>query len=195
MELVSILYSDEGWAVAADRQAGAVIYQIWNIRMVIDAQLHINGKLSGTETCMYRTIYVCIYIYHTHTHTHTVVQGLMIEKQRDGDGKGHILRKIFLVCSVSQVSYIVKHPYLWNKLHGKKNMMRSTIILCHSSLWYGASGKHIKSLTWFLALNVWSKVHANQYLKTCGWMFFCSAFKLYLKDDRLERSGGWKYKK
>lgn len=35
--------------------------------------------------------------------------------------KAHILQKILLVCFLSQVSYLVKHPYLGIKPHGNNH--------------------------------------------------------------------------
>ena len=65
----------------------------------------------------------------------------------DVDEKAHILQKILLVCFLSQVSYLVKHPYLGIKPHGNNHNDVLPIIIRSGSLWHTASGKHIKSST------------------------------------------------
>lgn len=39
----------------------------------------------------------------------------------DVDETAHILQKILLICFLSQVSYLVKHPYLGIKPHGNNH--------------------------------------------------------------------------
>lgn len=59
-------------------------------------------------------------------------------------------------------------------------MMRSTIIMSSSSLCYTASGKHIKSSTWFSTLSMYPKfmqISIRNHVGKCALLCFYTIFK------------------